>query len=461
MAELSSYTIENFAGGRADEGKRGVPGAFKGGFNLNIHQKNRNTLSCNQKLKKISGTTVTDLIIKIVPITATKAYGFGDAGNVYKIENDTVTKIYTDSNGAILDAGYFYNYLYWTTTAKLGRCIETSADWNTDANPNWKTLENADYHQIYIVPNSDVLCVANDRYIARLSSTEVWNAEAVDLYYGWIAKCLTLQRPNLLIGAKDSEKAEMFTWDLTSESYDPVEGWEEKDIDAFLRGIGATYIFTPDLLYWFKEGLVDQAKELPTQVRHGAIDLWKGKMMFGCINGVYSYHKRNKNYPMALNLEYTPSPISIANFDSKSIEIGAILGNGNNFYVAWKDGSTYGLDNIDWSNKAQAVYEGLEFDANRPFEDKWFRFIKIVTKPLPTDCSVKVKYKMSGASSWTETKMAENDAESFADAGETKAIFQIEGQGEVYEVRVELYPNGNDTPEVVSINTYFEPSNIY
>ena len=289
----------------------------------------------------------------------------------------------------------------------------------------------------------------------------MWNDQALDLFYGWISKCLTLQRPDLLIGAKDSEKAEMFTWDLTSESYDPVEGWEEKDIDAFLRGIGATYIFTPSLLYWFKEGLVDQAKELPTQVRHGAIDLWKGKMMFGCTNGVYSYHKRNKNYPMALNLEYTASPITIANYDSKSIEIGAILGNGDNFYVAWKDGSSYGLDNIDWSNKAQAVYEGLEFDAGRPFEDKVFRFIKIVTKPLPANCSVKVKYKTSKASSWTETKMAENDAESFADTGETKAIFQIEGQGEVYEVRVELYPNANNTPEVLTISTYFESSNIY
>jgi len=461
MPALNSYTINNFAGGLADEGKRGVAGSFKRGWNLNIHKKGANTLSCNQKLKKISGSTVTDLIIKIVPVTSTKSYGFGDAGNVYKIVNETVTKIYTDPNGAILDADYFYGYLYWTTSGKLGRCIETSSDWNADANPNWKTLNSCSFHPIFVVPKSDLMCIGNGRYIAILNSSETWNDQALDLFYGWVVRCLTLQRPNLLIGAKDSKKAEMFTWDLASESYNPVEGWEERDIDAFLRGIGATYIFTPTLLYWFREGLVERAKELPSQVRHGAIDIWKGKMLFGCINGVYSYHKKNKNYPVALNLEYTPSPITIANFDSKSVEIGAILGRGDDLLVSWKDGSTYGLDNIDLNNKANAVYEGLSFDADRPFEDKLFRFIKIVTKPLPSGCSIKVKYRINEDSDWIDTKMAKGDAESFADVGETKAIFQIEGQGEVYEVRVELYANGNNTPEILSINSYFGASNIY
>lgn len=461
MPVLNSYTIKNFAGGLADEEGRGVPGAFKRGWNLNIHKKGKNKLLANQKLKKISGTTVTDLIIKLIPITSTKSYGFGDAGNVYKIVNETVTKIYTDPNGEILDANYFYGYLYWTTSGKLGRCIETSSDWNTDASPNWKTLNSCSYHPIFVAPKSDLMCIGNDRYIATLSATEVWNNQALDLFYGWTAKCLTLINPKLLIGAKDHKKAEMFDWDLSSESYDPVEGWEERDIIAFLRAVGSTYIFTPETLYWFREGLVDVAKELPSEVKHGAIDIWKRKILFGATNGVHSYHKKNKNYPLALNLEYTPSPITIANFDSKSIEIGAILGRGDDLLVSWKDGSTYGLDNIDPNNKADAVYEGLSFDADRPFEDKLFKIIKIKTKPLPSGCSVKVKYRMDETTSWVDTKMAENDAESFADAGETKAIFQIEGQGEIYEVRVELYANGNDTPEIVSINSYFEALNIY
>ncbi len=462
--ELSSYTIRNFVGGIADEGKTGVAGAFKRGWNLNIHKKGKNSLSCNQKLKKISVNVVTDLIIKLVPVSSTKSYGFGNAGCIYKIENETVTKVYTDSNGAILDANYFYGYLYWVTAAKLGRCIETSSNWTTDAVPAYKTLNSCSYHPIFIVPKSDLMCIGNDRYIATLSAAGVWNDAALDMFYGWVVKCLTLMKPKLQIGAKDSKKAEMFEWDLTSASYDPIEGWEERDINAFLKAIGTTYIFTPDMLYWFREGLTDTAKELPSEIRHGAIDIWKGKILMGATNGVYSYHKKNKNYPLALNLEYTPSPITTANFDTKSVEIGAILGRGESLLVSWKDGITYGLDNIDASNKAEAVYEGLSFDAERP-EDKIFRFIKVVTKPLPAECYIKAKYRMSESDDWVVAEMAEtqagSDKEKLIGTGITKGIFQIEGQGEIYEVRAELYPHDNDTPEVLEINNYFELGSNY
>lgn len=535
MPVLDSYTIENFAGGLADEGKRGVPGAFRNGFNLNIHKKGKNTLSCNQKLKKISPDSgdhqVVDKIIKIVPVSATKSYGFGDAGNVYKIVNETVTNIYTDPNGAILDADYFYGYLVWTTATKLRKQDETVADWDATPPTDIGTLTSCSYHPIFIVPKSDLMCVGNKRYVATVSSAWVFNNQALDLFYGWVAKCLTLIKPKLLIGAKNHKKAEMFDWDLTSESYDPVEGWEERDIIAFLKAVGSTYIFTPETFYWFREGLVDVAKELPSQVNPGAIDIWKRKILFGATNGVYSYHKKNKNYPLALNLEYTPSPITIANFDSKSIEIGAVLGRGDDLLVSWKDGETYGLDNIDTDNKAEAVYEGMVFDAGRSFEDKLFKFIKIVTNPLPEGCSIKAKYKMNETGEWVKAYQADESeafdkddhkegtvavtqnsktvtgtgtgwdssmvgrkfrvdtdgdvyiieavasatsltltreyqgttesGEDYTILGETKVLFQIEGQGEVYEVRVELYPNGNDTPEILSINSYFEGSNIY
>ena len=457
---LNAFVLKDFYGGISDDKKTGVKGSFSGGFNLNIHKKGANTLSANQKLKKISGAVVEDLIIKLVPVTATKSYGFGDSGKVYKIENEVVTNIYTDPNGAILDADYFYGYLYWTTSTKLGRCIETSTNWSVDANPNFQTLYSSSYHPIYVVPKSDLMCIGNDRYVATLSSAAVFNGTALDLFYGWTVKCLTLMKPKLLIGAKDGRKAELFEWDLISESYDPIEGWEERDIIAFLKGIGATYIFTPDTLYWFGEGLSSRAKELPSEVKLGAIDIWKGRMLFGGKNGVYSYHQKNKNYPLALNLEYTPSPITIANFDSKNIEIGAILGRGNDLLVSWKDGTTYGLDNIDLSNKADAVYESLQFDADRPFEDKLFRYLKIVTKPLPAGCSIKAKYKAQGEASWQEAKMGDGSL-AFADAGETKAIFQIEAKGEIYEIRIELYSSGNDTPEIISLTTYFEGISLY
>lgn len=539
MPELASYTIENFAGGLSDEGKRGVPGAFRSGFNLNIHQKGKNRLSCNQRLKKISpdsgGHEVVDLIIKLVPVSATKSYGFGDAGKIYFIDGNTVTLKYTDPDGEIVDAAYFYGYLYWATKSNVKRHLESTSAWDAGNSavitPDDGSFNTCDYHPIFQVPKSDLLCIGNKRYVSTISAANYFNAEALDLFYGWVAKCLTLIKPKLVVGAISNRIAEMFDWDLSSESYDPVEGWEERDIIAFLKAIGTTYIFTPDLIYWFSEGLTGRAKELPSEVKHGAIDIWKAKVLFGTTNGVYSYHQKNKNYPWAMNLEYTPSPITIANFDSKSIDIGAVLGRGDDLLVSWKDGSDYGLDNIDTSNKAQAVYEGLMFDAEKPFEDKTFRFIKVVTKSLPEGCSIKAKFKMNETGNWVKAHQADEseafdkadhttgtvtvknnsktvvgsttawtkamvgrkfrvDADgdvykiesvdsatlltltreyqgtggsgkSYTVLGETKVIFIIEGQGEVYEVRIELYPSSNLTPEVLSVNSYFEPGNIY
>ena len=459
MPAFNGHTISLFNGGQSDEEVRGVPGSFKRGWNLNIHKKERNTLSANQKLIKISGTTVTDLIIKFVPVSSTKSYGFGNSGCIYKIENNTVTKVFTDTNGAILDAEIFYGYLYWTTATKLGRCIETSANWAADASKDYKTLTSCSYHPVFVVPKSDLMCIGNDRYVATLSGAGVWNNEALDLFYGWVVKCLNLIKPNLLIGAKDSKKAELSEWDLISESYDPIENWEERDISAFFKAIGGTFIFTPELLYRYTQGLIDQAKELPSEVLLGAIDLWKGKFLFGCTNGVYSYHRKNKNYPIALNLEYTPSPITIANFDTKTVEIGAVLGRDESLLVGWKDGATYGIDNIDPSNKANAVYESLVFDAGKPFSDKLSRVIKITTKPLPEDCSVKLYYKVNGGD-WTLATRPDGE-ESFDTLNGTKSIHAIEGQGENYEVRAEIYSHGNDTPEITSITTYFKELGLY
>jgi len=160
---------------------------------------------------------------------------------------------------------------------------------------------------------------------------------------------------------------------------------------------------------------------------------------------------------LALNLEYITSAQSVDadTGELESIEIGAILGLGDSFYVGWKDGDDYGIDIIDNDNKADGVYEGLIFDANRPSEEKLFSEVKIVNRALPAGCSIKVKYRMQGSDTWVKAYLNSGD-ESFDTGGDEKAIFILEGQGEYYEIRIELYSSGNDSPEVLSINSYFE-----
>jgi hypothetical protein len=107
------------------------------------------------------------------------------------------------------------------------------------------------------------------------------------------------------------------------------------------------------------------------------------------------------------------------------------------------------------------------FDANEIFTQKGFRHIKLVTKPLPKDSSIEVFYKVNEEADWQKASM-EDGAEAFDQEGKTKAIFTIEtggdedepDQGEEYEVALSIHPAGNETPDIKSIITYFEPMGI-
>jgi len=167
--------------------------------------------------------------------------------------------------------------------------------------------------------------------------------------------------------------------------------------------------------------------------------------------GIYSYGRTKKNRVFALNLDYILSSGKLT-----GIEIGAVKMIGSDLLVSWKDGTTYGVDVVDSANKANAIYEGLDFDDNAPSVKKTFENIKIVMKPLPIGCSIKAKFRINKKGDWIAAKLGDG-TETFNTTNESEAIFNTGEDGEIYEVRIELYPNGNNTPEIISINNYFTP----
>ena len=126
-------------------------------------------------------------------------------------------------------------------------------------------------------------------------------------------------------------------------------------------------------------------------------------------NGVYSYGSKDiKNFPKALNMEYVISPDK-----TTGIEIGAISTNGTNLFVAWKDGSTYGMDIIDFSNKyASAFIEFLMFTNRREIEKEFVRFPCAFDR-LPASCTIELKQAVSRATSFTSvaTVSVDNDTD--------------------------------------------------
>jgi hypothetical protein len=293
-----------------------------------------------------------------------------------------------------------------------------------------------------------------------------FNNKALDVIPGNVASCLLDMNDQVIIGSVEKAKSKqgwLWTWDKIEPSWITKKPVGEKGVNmiSFIEmGILIQAGLDGVLKYWDLVNLIP-IKRIPGggYVNPYGSTEFKGLSHFG-INGsdkcgVYSYGRTNKNDVYALNLEYIPSHGKLI-----GVEIGAMAVYDANLYVSWKDGITYGVDTIDSANKANGIYEGLEFNAGRPYEDKLFRFIKITTKPLPAECSIVVRYKTNKAANWTETKMGD-EATSLTGEGKIKGIWQIEGQGEIYEIRVELNSSGNFTPEIISINTFFSSLGIY
>ena len=463
---MNSYTIRSFRGGISDEESRGIKGSFKFGQALDIHKK-LDSLSCQQAMKKESGTIVTDLILFMVPASDGNSYHFGDSGKIYKRTSAGVwSLVYTDANGKIKGAFEYNGYLYWATNTNLARKpIPGASDWS-DINNVWQTLNAADWHTIIAGPatagvQGGDLFICNGDKVAMVDSTSAFTSEAVKLTPDVRAKTLIDNDEWLIIGttkADDAEEGYLFAWNVL------VMNWKKrKRIPA--KGINALIIAENMYVQAGIDGEIffsDLVNQLPIiafpgggQVNPGGVTTKGNLAVFGVYGsdycGVYSFGRTKKNRVFALNLDYILSSGKLT-----GIEIGAVKMVGSDLLVSWKDGDTYGVDVVDSSNKATGIYESLDFDDNAPSIKKTFENIKIVMKPLPTGCSIKAKFRINKKGDWIAAKLGDG-TETFNTINESEAIFNTGEDGEIYEVRIELYSNGNNTPEIISINNHFTP----
>lgn len=478
---LNAYKLQGFKSGLADDAYKGVAGSFRFGYCLDIRS-GSDTLKCNQALKKDSGNVVTDLILFFVPASNGKLYGFGDAGRIYRKASttDPWELVYTDPNGKITGAGEYTNnngsgsyqpYLYWATETTLKR-LPLSGNWSTDVqtfgalngDPSWHTMSIA----------VGVLMICDGGYLGLVDYEGNFNNRALDLVPGNRSKTLLSQDQTVVIGSTKGDKVEegwLWTWDKQQPSWILRRMIAEKGVNCLTQGefIIIQAGINGGVYYWDTTNLL-RIKQFPGGgwVNPGAVTNFKGLPLLGVTGsdncGVYSYGRLNKNDPYALNLEYIPSHGKLA-----GTEIGALCMYEDKPFVSWRDGSSCGVDTIDEQNKAPARYEGLVFDGGEPFTQKEFRYIKLLTKPLPAECSIEAYYRINEQGDWKQAFM-EDGEDRFDKEGNTKAVFTIEtgdedeeekGKGETYEVALSLNPAGNDTPEIVAAMTYFEAVGIF
>jgi hypothetical protein len=459
--DLNNYAIEDFKGGISSERKRGPRGAFKFGKGLDIHSE-ENVLQCNQALKKDSASVVTDLVLTMFRASDGNIYAFGDSGKIYMKDTEW-TLAYTDTDGKITGAIEFESndgadnyvrYLYWATqtSVKKIKLSDTGGTWSPTTVGTFEVGNANHYHTMRV--GAGVLMICDGDHIVLIDREAAFNATALLLPSGIVAKSLLDRNDYIIIGAEDDlGNGWIFTWDRFADSWLTKSGAQGGVVNTMRYLEGGTMVQIGDLgimRYWnFSD--VHPLKTIPqtTFAYPGGSEEYQGKILLGMNgtkSGVYSIGRKDKNDPLAINLDYVPS-------HGEYGTIGALGKDGDDLYVAWKNGSTYGIDVIDTANKATGTYEGLEFDAKRPETAKDFYRIKIVTRAIPTGCEVIPKYKTNRDSDWVA--LSRSDGLEKMVAGETVGIFNLEGKGESYEVQLELKPSSNTTPEILSINSFF------
>jgi hypothetical protein len=473
---VKPFIQDSFRGGVSDENDKGVKGSFKFGYGLDIHSRD-DVLKCKQAMLKESGTTIGSLMKYFVAGSDGSTYCFGSTGSIYVRSGDTGDPAYTyafgDENGEIKGAHEWKessgdNYIYWATNTCIARKLFPGNDalpW-ADAVENYKVvLEAANYHTMEQA--SGKLMIGNKNFLAFIGWDGSFTPEALNLRPHNFITCLEERDDYVIMGSyreDNSEKGHIWSWITTALNWIQKKKIPVKGVNVMiqtelmlLQGGSDGELFASDFvnmtpLHAFIGG---------GEVNPGAVSIEDDIAVFGVYNnsddydGIWSYGRKRKNRPFALNYDYRLSPTAATG--STITEIGAIEMVNGVLIASWKttDGSTleYGIDCASSTTKATAIFESLEFDGGMPHLRKFGQIVKLIMAPMPASCAVSVKAKMDKAATWTALKMGDGTT-SFSVTNATEAEFILPDDGKIYEIQITLTPSANTTPEILDVVVY-------
>ena len=407
-----------------------------------------------------------DLVVFFVKCTDGNTYAAGNTGFIYRrYPGGYWRNVYRDPDGAIKGfeekpSSGGTTSLQWATNNHVKKKpIPGNSNWS-DITTIASNLTGADWHTMKQIGGSNMICNASK--IAMVGYDDSYTNEALDMIPGNIGKTIIERNGRAVIGTVKA-------WDITR----GVNGMLDGEVPLAQIGEDGELFYAN-----FNDSM--PVKRLPGggKVNPGGVtnevdqvtifdweqnaQSWIDKQSLGNMslwgvfdstvdadatrNGVYSYGRKNKDQLVTLNLEYA------LDVD----EIGAVVNVEGTTLVSYQDGSDFGVKAVDPDNKATGVYESLEFRVpiKKPEGPTIFSMTEIFMEPLHVGCSILYFYKMNHATTWTQAYTADGNS-SFATTNATKAVFRIGEQGDIFEEKIVIVPNGNVSPVVLRSRTFF------
>lgn len=466
---MAKVTIKNVnLGGIADSDYLGSENSVAELVGFDIHSEG-GLLRVNQALTKESGATIDDLVKAKVQCSDGNTYLFGStngkiwkrtSGGTYSLE---ATASPASGSAGIVDAYEYQGYIYYAMENRLGRVAVGSPTSWAGRSDNWATFTNgnATHHPMKEV--NLVLYIGDANFVAQVDAG-TFSANALDIKEPLIIKSLGKLKTDLLIGTFVSTsiyRTEILRWNTWSVSYSVSDEIPEVGVNSFLdidnqvivnAGLkGNLYQYdgfnlTPSksIKGDFPTGTTNQVEVFPNATFNFA-----GLPLFGLSQangngakyGVYSFGRKNVNYPRVLNLEWL---VSVGN--ETNIKIGSITGVGDIFLVAWEDtdASTYGVDKLDLSNKFNGAYlttRMMMADRNALLQHG---LVDVAYRDLPDGTSIGIEHSSNHGSFNGITGVQDTQTKLVT------AKYDI-GEATVEQVKITTTASGNDAPSLEMI----------
>lgn len=430
-----------------------------------------------QAMSKISSSGLADEFCKVaIASTNGNTYWFSsESGKVWqRSAAGTITLVYTtvptSGGAACLGAAEYQGVIYWFTENYVHKIAAASADgaaaWTANASANWQAFDNGDedFHPAFEL--NQILYIGDGNLVAQINAG-TFTPDALDVVAPLRVKALNKIGVDLLVGtyvADSITKTEIYRWNTYSDSWTVSDTIDEVGINAFLpadnyvfvqAGIaGNIYIYNGEKLELYKRIPGDYSPSKTSTVHPYAVANIGGQTLFGvsnlsgnpCDQGVYRLGRHSRIYPYIMDLPYPISERSDGEFVLSGIEIGAILVVGSDIMVSRKNGSSKGLDMLDWSTKL----DGAFFESRVMFwlRDMFVTFTRFIVAyaslPDSTDITIAYNNNYSGYNDVAKTKDAMRSIV-YSEAGVEATTLQL---------KVSVSTNGNDAPEIESSAVY-------
>lgn len=460
---------QTFNAGIADSEKEGLAGSSFFSQHLNIYQDPR-SIQLFPAPVKVSGNKVVNKVKWIVPATGynNNIYFYDVVGNIYVQLSDGEWEVLeTVANSAGNGFEVSGDYLYYTGNNFIGRYGPLDSV-NPVFNDTWQTGLN-DTHLSTFAPVKSFkegFAVGHGNFMAWWDGAN-WFNNRIQLPPGFNIRTFEVYNEYLVIGAWqgvnifDNDTGYLFFWDGASDTFNFFATADDGGVAAILNSKNNLISFLgSDATFYSAYQPFVKLQQLPkvqfgeyVDIYPGAVTNWRSLSFFGVsstnsvnlLNGVYAYGAKSSKYADALCYAFT---ISTGNSNS-NVQIGSVKGIGNNLYIGWRDGNTFGVDKVVNSAACftSGYYEQLIFDNSNMFREKRANRIKSTHLPLTAGQSIKISTSIDRAV-YTDSSINTSGNETNYDPAQSRF--------KEIQTKVTLASTSGISPRVTSIAMLFD-----